>query len=300
MLALGANIFAPPAHLAVRRSWFAKTLEREADGWFFANLLRDVAPARYRELVAEPPLPDGMAYYNALMAHCETLFPVFELDLEFDVEEWAADEGVSLLRALRHYGIPTDAMGFEDEDYYFGRGDPDVAVILAMQSARIGPAAFKEHLEQARSALREKRFWNEALEHAMQAGIHKRWYVPPRGRTWRQPWDGLRDVVSWINHSTGNLLLDYSHLAIQESGEYPPWDAGEIRGFAAEWKLGRTVWDRIEALRKHIDSSRDKPGEMLTLAGILSGDARARQANSVTKVGRGPTLADVFARESLT
>jgi hypothetical protein len=178
-------------------------------------------------------------------------------------------------------------------------------VVLRMLSAR----AEAEHKENdpwldmmgisqpaAAKALNELRS-RELLE-AVERGLRPNFHKPPRGRQWREPWNGLGDLYNWVTGQTGSMILDYSTADVEEMGEYPRWEADEIRGWTADWRAHQSTWDRVTALRDMLrqGSLRERGANLTTLALALAKDETTRRTLSLPRPGTGPTLAQVFTR----
>ena len=236
----------------MRLSWlfekFAAKMEMPAD---FRELLRALAP---RKLAA---LEDQSQWgcYRELVAHLGTLFPVNDFSLDWAEE--LREEG----SAWWSWGIP---VGWQGCDYYYNGSDTGplaIELIVRLhEGGSIDPKTVSKelapHLDRMMPLLMQPL-----------AKFHR----PPRGRVFRQPWNGLKDMWDWATQNTGYGLLDVSAYEADESGdEGPPWNLEEIRHCARMWRECEPIMNRAWALVRHIHEA---PLERLPqLAGALVGD----------------------------
>lgn len=263
---IGAGIRLPEPSL--RRSYFAKLLSA---GGPFERLLRELAPARWVRVRGHPDV-GPMAYYNELIAHLQTLFPVAEVD--FDAYAWEdvanlgeedpddlTEEQVSYY--AHDFGIPVYLYGLDWHDLHYDGGvSPAIALTSWLfdpneSSARV-PEALKKHARIV-DVLSDKRPLSLTYK-----------VKPPAGREFRDRWQALPDLVDYCRGSTGFAFLDYSR---DDMDEYPWWNIDEINGLARQWASAKPIWDGIQALAKYVKA---KPAERLAQLGrALTGDKTA-------------------------
>lgn len=283
----GAGIRLPAD--AYRPTWFASRL---GEGGHFADLLRALAPERWAR-VRRRGAADKLAFFHELLSYLGTLFPVYEPWLE-EIEEWVlADDEEEDLTAeqmdervydnLLDHGIPVRVQGFDVYSAHYSAGSPATAAAWFMvhepwhdEAGREWPAALQKHRALLEPAAR------------LRPG---RKPAPPRGRAWAGAWEGLPDLVEWINGETGFLFLDLSGDDVDQN---PWWYLEEIHGLAEQWRQAGPVLARIERLTSYVDA---RPRERLPLlAEALVGDPAALR--KVTQPAPRPkTLAEIFASE---
>lgn len=296
-----AGAFAAPVPL-YRPTWAARTLEQEADGWFFARLLRQVAPAAYATL----PNQSGAKCFRALVEHCRARFPMVELNGKDVFEGWDG-RVINICTAAREEGMLVDVRGFNQADYY-GGGSVLLSVLarLVFNTDDATNSVFwdieflvdpPEEADLERQ-LRDEHVWSDELMAVLTRRLDRGFRKAPRGRAWLAPWNGLTDLMAWLTHSTGSLFLDYGDDDFAESGEWPAWDAEEIAALASDWKRYAPMWDRILALAQYLlePKAADRAQRLLLMAKLLTGDQAARRLCSEPKPARRRTLADVFTK----
>jgi hypothetical protein len=265
------------AALPLRRSWLARALHQIDNE--FAQLLRELVPGAVVEI------GDPLNAYWALLDHLSTLFPVYEPATDFweetTDEENAQGENTSVVDQALYEGIPVKVLGlsFDDARHY-----AHPALMLAAYLCSDCREALPRKLEDipGLEPILERKLCQSPL--AVNA---------PRGRQWSGAWVGLPDLVAYVRHETGCSILDYGEDDYADGMEQPEWDIDEIRGLIADWKRGKPMWARIEALVSYIGKDR---GSLLDLGRLLTGDPDTRRALSTPK--RGQTLGQIFAKEA--
>jgi hypothetical protein len=266
---------------ALRRSWLLNRADERIN--LFARLLAKLDPTRTIDHAR-----GKMAAYLALVDYLGTLFPVFEADFDY-----LEDESGDPLMYADQMGIPTDIRGREYDDRFE----------QSTWSALSAIEWFRSLSEERRSNSYESALDNypalkpiqRHLEEFRNRDFAPRALKPGRGREWIEPWNGLLDLVEYVDSNTGIYWLDVSHMDINESGgSYPMWTTGEIRALTREWKKAEVVWERIARLADYIDAN--PANRVWLLLAVLSGNPDAREEVTRYKASaRKPkTLAEVW------
>jgi len=272
----------PPT--AVRRSWLLQQADTRCNA--FARLLAKLDP----KWPVEQAHGRLSAYYALLNYLDQRCFPVFFPEFE----DWSDEPNYTPIDSAFELGIPVDVHGREFDDRFGSHLIAYAAVewFFANKSDYEGSHARDFHNYPALNLLPITEFASRPLV----ADFHRL----GRSWAWRAPWDGLRDLVDYCTASTGNSILDYSHMDINESGGYyPRWSLGEIRGLTAEWRHGQPKWDRIDRLASYID---EQPlARVPLMLRVLTGDADAKSEITFRKERKTrPRLPVVRTRPNLT
>jgi hypothetical protein len=267
---------------AVRRSWLLNRADERIN--LFARLLAKLDPTRTINHVH-----GKMSAYFALLDYLGTLFPVFES--EFEIYE---DEGENPVFVAIQMGIPADVRGRTYEDRFEQRTWAALSAIEWFRSSseeRRRPNSYESNLNDYPALKPIQRHLEEFRYSELVASALK----PGRGREWIEPWNGLLDLVEYVDSNTGIFWLDVSHMDIDESGgSYPMWSIGEIRALAREWKKAEVVWERIKRLADYIDAN--PANRVWLLLAVLSGlpDAREEVTRYKPSARKPKTLAEVW------
>lgn len=297
-----AGVFAAPAPL-YRPTWVARTLAKEADNWFFINLLRQVAPERFAAL----PERSGAKCFRALVEHCGMLFPFQPLN-DSDVFKTWDGQTITICTAARADGILVEYLGYEYADYH--NGSDLAAMVFLKIASNDGSELEGDNYDfffdppdevDLKAELHQAGAWSDQLGTIWDRPLTGGCFKPPRGRAWIQPWDGLADYLAWLTRSTGSLILDYScqDIADMEDG-YPRWDAEEIASLANDWKMTAPRWARIDRFATHMAKAKgaERAQQLVIMAKLLTGDATARLLYCEKAAPRPRTLAEVFTKGS--
>ena len=262
---------------ALRRSW----LGGPAAGAFragvqFARLVRALAPRR----AVDPRNP--IACYEALMEECSNRFPVYEQEFA----AWDVDEDPQDFAYMLDYGIPIAPIGCEAAS--------TESVVEAFVAAELdiynhGPAQV-DRIRDVYSALADVdlTWWAGPVRVVDENNLWGPAYrLPlPKGRAWSGAWRALPDLLEYVTGSTGNGFLDWTPSQMDDGGEMPRWNMGEIQACTRAWKEAEQLLDRIGVLKFTIDD------DLQLLDRVLRGDAQALRA--VTHPKQGKTLVDVL------
>lgn len=264
---------------ALRRTWLLQQADERCNR--FARLLAKLDPAR----IIHHARGRLSAYYT-LLEYLDTLFPVFESEME-SIE----DEGGDPLEYAWDFGIPCDLLGRNFEDRFDDSRHAALSAIewMSVVHDNARPDAYECDLEKYPALKPIKR----QLEEFRGGKFNPKWLKPGRNMTWLEPWEALPDLVRYVDQNTGNFWLDVSHVEISESGgAYPMWSIGEIRAIEREWQQAKPIWERIRLLLDYIDA--DPANRVWLLLGCLCGYKDARDEITYPKARRAKTLVEVW------
>lgn len=263
---------------AYRRSFFADAFLRQTST--FVRLLCQLAPDRYRSLRDKSPL----SVYDELLDYCGTLFPVFEpnLDYVFELDE-GAHANMAEAEAAEEFGVPVKLQGINDDDVLYGSSPTFCFIaLLSSRSSKRGAVENLSAIGKSFMGIRALRPFFDREIHRSKSGEKALGALPPHGRAWAGRWQSITELVNYVWHQTGYVLLDATNQEMAEYDEtYGPWDIDHIRYYAKSWKESKPMLDRITAFQRWLD---ERPAERLPLlAAAITGDKAVRQQLSQPK-----------------
>lgn len=264
--------------IAPRRTYYLEKFQDISYGLRWKSMLTELAPRQAKPLNPLEPLK----CWAALLAHCATLFPVFEPW----IEEWDGAD-YSAPGEAWYFGVPVNVQGVEGEILY---DTVSPAMALALFYGEYDQVSEDSRIEMLKNIDALKNI--KCLEPIIRRPLSEAWYRQYHDRQWKTPWDGAGLFLDYCFNNTGYQILDWSHQAVLEGGGYPEWNIEEIRGNADEWKAAEPVLKRIHKFRDWVDARPE--GRLPVLAGILTGDADVLANYSTPRRKRTKTLVEVF------